>query len=512
LIHPDRNELSAAFSGLLLAFSFPKFGHGAVAWIALAPLLLVLPGAGGWLALRLGYIMGAVSSLGLLYWTSLVVMQYGDLSFPASIMVMFLLCLAVALFPCLFAWLTWCWVRALGPVALLLSPIAWVATEVLRAYTFFRFPWCLLGYSQAINLPFVQIASWTAVYGVSFLVALSSAVLAHSTFETSPVRRLRVVLGFVGLLLLVGCQGLWALSRPLRVTGRIRVGLVQASVLQEDKWEASKAQENVERHVSLTQRIAGKGPRLVVWPESAVPFDYDQDQSLRAELQDLVKQRLYLIFGNDDQVQSPDGPRIYVGAKMLSPSGELVLRYRKMRLVPFGEYVPLKPLLTLGGRYAAKLVQQVSDFSSGSEHSVVRVDGHLLGTFICYEAIFPDLVRGFAARGAEVLVNITNDAWYGRTSAPFQHFAMARFRAVESGKYLVRAANTGISAVVDPCGRVVDRTGLFESTTLVADVPTIASTTFYARHGDVFGWGCVGAALTLTAGAFVLGALPIRRI
>jgi apolipoprotein N-acyltransferase len=176
-----------------------------------------------------------------------------------------------------------------------------------------------------------------------------------------------------------------------------------------------------------------------------------------------------------------------------------------VRLVPFGEYVPFKPVLTMGGRFAAKLVRQVADFTPGEAYALGPVDGHPIGAFICYEAIFPDLVRQFPAGGAELLVNVTNDGWYGRTSAPHQHLAMAVFRAVENGKYLVRAANTGITAVVDTRGRLLQRTQLFEPTVLVRDVPLMPGATFYARHGDVFAWTCVALSLALTAAALVAG-------
>jgi apolipoprotein N-acyltransferase len=187
---------------------------------------------------------------------------------------------------------------------------------------------------------------------------------------------------------------------------------------------------------------------------------------------------------------------------MLTPEGEVVYRYHKMQLVPFGEYVPLQPLLTLGGRVVAKVVQQVADFTPGREATVAEADGRRLGTFICYEAIFPHLVRRFTAQGAELLVNITNDAWYGRTSAPHQHLAMTVFRAVENQRYLVRAANTGIPAVVDPRGRVVASTALFDRTVLVREVGLLAGRTFYSRYGDVFAWSCLAATLGITLAGF----------
>jgi apolipoprotein N-acyltransferase len=491
-------EAAAVLSGVLLFLSFPKFGSGVVAWVALVPLLAALPGASGWRALRLGYLTGAVSSLGLLYWTALVVTQFGGLSLPVSVAIMAVLCLVVALFPALVAWLVGRWVARLGVEALLAAPVAWVAVELARARTFLQFPWCLLGYSQHEHPAFVQVAAFTAVYGVSFLLVLVSAAVAYAIH--APARKSRIAVAAVAAVVAgAGLYGTWALAQPIETSGTLRVGLVQASIRQDEKWAPGLYEENVRRHVALTRRAAGEGARLVVWPESAVPFPLDRDPGAAALLRETAREsNVFLLFGNDDYVEGANGkPSRFVGAKLLSPVGELGLRYHKMRLVPFGEYVPLQPLFTLGGRVAARLVEGVADFSPGREPVVGEVEGTRLAVFICYEAIFPDLVRRFVAGGADLLVNVTNDAWYGLTSAPFQHFAMARFRAVESGKYLVRAANTGISGVVDPRGRVVAPTALFEPAALVRDVPIASASTFYARHGDVFAWACALATLAL---------------
>ncbi len=486
---------------MLLALSFPKFGHWSVAWVALVPLLVALAAEGA-PAFRLGYVTGAVSSIGILYWTSFVVVQYGGLSLPVGVVVMALLAFAVALFPSLFAWVVGRSIAAYGPPGLLSAPVVWVATELLRNRTFFRFPWCLLGYSQQPNVLFIQTARFGAVYAVSFLVAGASAVLAYLLVERRPGPRRAAAVGLAAALGLVALDGARELSRPIGETGRVRVGLVQAAILQEQKWDEARALANVEEHVALTRRAVGEGARFVVWPESSVPDYYDDGPPVARELQALAREsRAALLFGNDDREVDGRSLRVFVGAKLLSPGGELAYRYHKIRLVPFGEYVPMQPLLTLGGRVAAKLVQQVADFTPGQSLSLAPVDGHLAGAFICYEAIFPELVRGFADGGADLLVNITNDAWYGRTSAPHQHLAMAAFRAVENGKYLVRAANTGVTAVIDPRGRVVDQTPLFERTVLVRDVPWVPGRTFYARHGDVFAWTCLGLAAALAATA-----------
>jgi apolipoprotein N-acyltransferase len=504
-LHFGRTEGLAALSGLLLALSFPKFGHGAVAWVALAPLLIALAGARSRAhGLRLGYITGAISALGLVYWTALVVTQFGGLPLPLAAGVMVLLCLALALFPAAFGWAVAAWVRALGPRALLLAPVAWVATEILRAHTLFNFAWCLLGYSQHENLPVLQLARYAAVYGVSFLVAGVSAVLAYMTVEFRPSFRRRAGMAAVAVLAAAWAHGYWLLRTPVAETARLRVGLVQASIAQEDKWEPGQAWRNIQRHLDLTRQAAGRGARLVVWPESAVPFFFDRQPAVADLLRRAAAEHgLHLIFGNDDRDAGDDERRfrIWVGAKMLDPAGRVVLRYHKIRLVPFGEYVPVQSVLSAVG--VGKLVQRVGEFTPGDELATGTAEGHRLAVFICYEAIFPDLVRGFARRGADLLVNITNDGWYGRTSAPYQHMAMAVFRAVENGKYLVRAANTGITAIVDPRGRVQARTGLFDQTVLVGDAGIVPGGTPYTRYGDVFAWACLGAALALTASVLV---------
>lgn len=501
-----RPEALAVGSGILLALSFPKFGHGLVAWIALVPLMVALAGARGTShGFRLGYLTGAVSSLGIVYWTSLVVVQYGGLSMPMGIAVMCLLCLALALFPCLFGWIVAYWARTWGPSALLAAPLAWVGMEFLRGHTLFNFAWCLLGYSQHAQLPMIQVARFGAVYAVSFVVAAVSAAVAYAIVEPRRARGRRALAAGALLVAAVAGDGVWRLRTPIPESDRVTVGLVQASIQQEEKWDPDEAWTNFARHVALTREAAGRGARLIVWPESSLPWLYDRNPAVAAQLQALTRELgVHLLFGNDDRDTGPGRRgRIWVGAKMLTPAGDVSFRYHKMRLVPFGEYVPIESVLTLGGRYSARVVDTVGAFTPGTEYAVGDMEGRRLGVSICYEAIFPDLLREFTVRGADLLVNITNDGWYGRTSAPHQHFAMAVFRAVENGKYLVRAANTGITAVVDPRGRVLERTELFERRAIVREVPIVPGLTFYARHGDVFAWGCLAlaAALTLLAAA-----------
>jgi len=483
---------------VLLALSFPKFGHGIVAFVALVPLLRALDAGGGEDGFRLGYATGVVGAVGILYWTSVVVAQYGAQGLPVGILAMLLLCLAVGAFPATAAWLTGRWIRRFGRNGLLLCPLAWVATELVRDRTVFRFPWCLLGYTQVDVLPYAQLAALGGVYLVSFWVAGTAAVLAWAIGERRPGRRARglVLLGLAHAAALG--YGFVRLGTDVPREGTLRVAIIQPSIPQDQKWRPDLLAENFFKHEQLSRTQSASAARLVVWPESAVPFPFDSDRIAARRLRELARAGdHYLLFGNDDFEGEGRSSRIWVGAKLLDPEGRLVMRYHKIRLVPFGEYVPLEPLLTLGGTFAGKLVDRVGRFTPGDELTLGEVDGYRVGALICYEAIFPDLSRGLAEGGADLLVNLTNDAWYGRTSAPYQHFAMARMRAIESGRYLVRAANTGISGVVDPRGRVQARTSLFEETVQVEDVPISPERTVYARTGDLFAWICLAASVLL---------------
>jgi apolipoprotein N-acyltransferase len=302
-----RPELLAVASGILLALSFPKFGNGLVAWIALVPLFVALAGARSTShGFRLGYLTGAISSLGIVYWTSLVVVQYGGLSMPMGIAVMGLLCLALALFPCVFGWVVAYWARRFGPAALLGAPVAWVGMEILRSHTLFNFAWCLLGYSQHALLPAIQVARFGAVYAVSFVVAASSAVIAYALVE--PRRRRGMAALAAGALLVAGvmADGLARLRTADPESGRLTIGLVQAAIAQDDKWDPDEAWTNFAHHVALTRDAAARGARLVVWPESALPWIYDRNPAVAAQLRALTAELgIHLLFGNDDREEGP---------------------------------------------------------------------------------------------------------------------------------------------------------------------------------------------------------------
>jgi apolipoprotein N-acyltransferase len=239
-----------------------------------------------------------------------------------------------------------------------------------------------------------------------------------------------------------------------------------------------------ESYLSMTRRAIAEGAQFVLWPESAAPFRFEDDPISASRVRRLAREaRVPILLGSDQLERDAAGlpTKYYNSAFLVRPDGTTAGAYRKMHLVPFGEYVPLKHVFF----FAGPLVEAVSDFAAGETATLLPVDGHKISTAICYEVVYPDLVRRFVVGGSEMLTTITNDAWFGPTSAPYQHFEQASMRAIEEGRYLVRAANTGISGIVDPYGRVLERTSIFQPAVLVGEARFLQASTFYARHGDV---------------------------
>ena len=492
----------ASVSGVLLALSFPKFGHPAVAWIALAPLLVALPAATLTRGFFLGLTTGVIFFTGTLYWITQVMVIYGDLAPWMGVGINALLILYQSAFPAIFALIVCRLAASYGRPALIASPLVWGATEIGRTYVMTGFPWVLLGYSQTIVLPIAQLASLFGVYGVSMLVASVSAGLAlswrppASTQSRAPeTERFRRWAPLAVALVLVVAVAVWGSHRAAVAewthTGTpIRVGIIQGNVAQDEKTQITRAAGIFQDYLRMTRQAIREGAEFVVWPESSTPFRFEDDPLGALQIRTIAQQaRVSILFGSDQFVRGANGvpTTFYNSAFMVRPDGTTGGVYRKMHLVPFGEFVPLKKMLF----FAAPLVQAVSDFSAGDEATLLPVDGHLVSTAICYEVVYPDLVRRFVIGGSEMLTTITNDAWFGPTSAPYQHFEQASMRAIEEGRYLVRSANTGVSGIVDPYGRVLVRSGIFEPAVLVGEARFLSTSTFYARHGDILAFASV---------------------
>jgi apolipoprotein N-acyltransferase len=435
----------------------------------------------------LGVATGLTYFGGTLYWVAEVIGNHGGLPYVVGVLIGVLLASYLALYPAVVALLVWAAVRRFGGAGIWLAPAFWVAAEWVRSSIGGGFPWVLLGSSQASVIPVVQLASLTGVFGLSALVALVGTAAAAVTLSRG--RGARVGAGSVALLLVaVVAWGAWRASAGTLAAGpAVRVGLVQGSIPQDQKWDPAHRDEILRRYLDLSRRVIEQGAEIVIWPEASTPFFFDLDTVLASPIRRLAAETdTPLLIGTDQvEVDVNGGPdRYYNSAVLVDGDGRTRGSYRKMQLVPFGEYVPLKSLLFFVG----PLVEAVSDFSAGDSPVVLEAGGRRISVAICYESVYPWIARAFVANGSQLLATITNDAWFGRSSAAYQHFEQGAIRAVEQARYVVRAANTGISGAVDPYGRVLSATPLFVTTTSTVDVHLLQSRTIYSRTGDVVAW------------------------
>jgi apolipoprotein N-acyltransferase len=473
--------------------------------VALAPLLVAVWHCARAHALRraflIGWIAGVVYFAVALYWLVDVMTIYGGLSTPVAIVVAFLLHAYLALFPALATWVIAVACRAFGAQALLLAPAAWVTGELGRTYVWSGFPWALLGYSQVHVLPVAQAASVFGVYGLSMLLAFTSAAIAYALVG----RERRYVPAAIAAVL-IAAVGIWGAARlrDSRLTREgvpIRVGVVQGNISQDEKWSPPLRGAIMRRYLDLSREAVARDARFILWPESSLPFYFELDRAGVEPIRRLAREAKAAFLVGSDQIEQMqfvdrvpgEGPRdrYYNAAFLVLPDGLTGAVYRKMHLVPFGEYVPLKDLLF----FVAPLVEAVSDFSAGDKAATLPVEGHTASTAICYEVVYPHLIASMVDSGSELLTTITNDAWFGTSSGPYQHFDQAAMRAIEQGRYLARAANTGISGFVDPYGRVISQTGLFEPAVQVQELRFLQERTIYGRIGDSFAYA--GLALTV---------------
>ena len=404
-------------------------------------------------------------------------------------------------------------------LALAAAPVLWAAME-LAASRITSVPWDQLGYSQVDNGVVSQIATWTGVYGISFLLVAVNALIAAGFLMES--RRARFASGAVGIGILFagwGCVFLGPHSAPTAATAvLIQPNLDVGSMDAWDglAWNAHMAEfkrlaeEQCKTYIAgIPQTGAGNGeivcppypthPDLVAWPESPAPY-FEEDPRLQQSLVALAKsEQAPFVIGSIGADVSPDGQlqHEYNSALIVGPDGARIGRYDKIHLVPFGEYIPFQNLLV----FARKLTGRVSHFDRGEERKVFRLNGHHYGVFICYEAVFAEEVRGFARLGAEVLVNISDDGWYGDTSAPWQHLNMARMRAIENRRWLLRDTNNGITAAIDPYGRVRQSIPRHVVDALPAEYGFGDDLTFYTANGDIFAWLCAILAIGLVGWA-----------
>lgn len=490
----------AVLSGLMATCAFPKIGWHWISWVMLVPMFLSVVNIRLFTAFRLGFLSGFVHFATLLYWVDHTMQTYGGLPPYLSVPALFLLASYLSCFVGFFCLLVnRYWKNSL--VMLVIVPSFWVCVEYLRSFLFTGFPWELLGYSQYLNFRIIQISDVTGVYGVSFLIVLVNIALyaACIRFQANRAYKKAYHLSPAGLPLLIAA-GLficvWSYGYfQFRTTNEmilkapeIRVAVVQGNIDQQAKWDPAFKLETINRYGRLSMLARKQKAELLVWPETALPFYFpDSHKYSELALAWIRKIGTHVIFGAPSYRQNNDHIDYYNSAYLVSPKGRILGKYNKVHLVPFGEYVPLKKWFPFLG----KMVVHIGDFSSGNNEHPILLDGFRIGMLICYEIIFPELSAASTQQGSAFLVNLTNDAWYGWTSAPYQHFSMSVLRAVENKRAVIRSANTGISGFIYPTGKVHATTGLFKQACLTASIPLLNQKTVYSRIGDFFSYTCI---------------------
>lgn len=504
----DRPGLLAISSGVMIALAFPNSGLSFLAWIALIPLLTALEGTDLRTTFRLGFTCGLTAYAGILYWINIVITHYGHLPWAASIPLYLTLVAWLGLFYGLATLVS----RAgeqVGIKSAFSLPVAWVAGDLLRSFLMTGSPWAMLGHSQYRTLALIQIADICGVFGLTFLIVLANVVLYRALRAVSgagvpyPVKSALVLLILLIATLFYGFyrlnSGESASKAPLRIA------LIQGNIPQDVKWSPAFRDKTIAVYERLTREAATGGIDLVVWPESAVPF-FIQDEVLQAErIKNLARELSTSLIIGSPAHELRNGKRVFLNsAFMISSSGEITGRSDKIHLVPFGEYVPLGRFFP----FVSKMVVGIGDFSPGERALPLQAGQTKIGTLICAEAIFPELGRAYVNNGARILANITNDAWFGRTSAPYQHLSIASFRAVETRTPLIRAANTGVTAIVDQNGHINTMTGLFVEGFRIGEVRPGSGNSIYLKIGDSAAWLCV----FLTAGIVWLTLVKLKRL
>jgi apolipoprotein N-acyltransferase len=496
--------VAAVLSGLMLTAAFPSLALAPLGWVGLVPVLLAAHGRTPRAAFGLGWLTGITFFVGTCYWIVNTIAHFTNVPWVISVVLLFMMSAVLACYHGAFV-AGVRWLEDRGLPAVWLAPALWVTLEWMRGWFFIGFPWARLGDTQYPWLDLIQFIELTGVYGMSAVLAFANVVIAAVLRERGyHVRRHAAPLVVLTLLVVVlPIGGHWRRTQiaAMPPAGQLRVGIAQGNVEQESKWDPAFQAETLRRYRDLTLEAARQHPDLIAWPETATPFFFQEPGDGRDEVLALVAETgIPLLTGIPAYGRQVGGGfRQMNRAVLIAPDGDELGSYDKIQLVPFGEYVPFSQVLF----FVDQLVTAVGQMTAGTEYTVFQLpDGGVrFGVLICYEGIFPSATRRFVADGAQFLVNVTNDAWYGRTSAPHQHLAQGILRTIENRVPMVRSANTGISAFVDATGQVIWQGPLYETLAHVETVSWPGVTTFYARFGDVFVWGCA----VVTALAVVVG-------
>jgi len=493
LFFVSKTFLGILLSVLLLRLSFPKFDFGFLAWIAFIPLLLVIPSKGGIRSFLISYLAGVLFFWSTIYWFVYV-------TGLGAVLLIFYFAVYFGIFGLGYHFFS----HRSTLEKILVLPSIWVALEFARGHLLTGFNWVSLGLSQYQNITIIQMADLTGFYGVSFLVMMVNVFgtewflgrIQKRSFSRQPGF---LAFGLVGLTLI----GAWAYGvhslknfsgQDFPYDRTMNVSVIQGNIPQEMKWDSEYWPWILKKQKTLTQEAVQDKPDLIIWPETSFPGFVWDSPKLFEDLKDFtVSLKTPLLLG----LVTKMAQSYFNSAQWINEEGYVSQQYDKLHLVPFGEYVPLRNFVSF-----IPILKEMGDFTPGQEYTLFPVgQGHHLSVLICFEDTVPELSRGFVKAGANLLVNITNDAWFGDTVAPFLHLQSAVFRAVENRRYLIRCANTGVSAFVDHRGEVFDYVKdeqgkkAFTAGFSTSKVALLEGQTFYTKLGDVFTYFCFGCIL-----------------
>ncbi len=501
---------AAVSSAILLFLAMPGyFGWWPLLFVALVPLLLAALYLPPRKSCAMGLFAGVIYHVLTLYWIVVVLERYGGIPFWLSVAAMLLLSVYMALYWGIFCFLLSMlagrhWHKERSIVTFVwVAPLLWVGLDTLRGMLFTGFPWLDIGYGLHSQPMLIQAADIGGHHLVSFTIVLACAFMAAIIDRQRPqvnwnaTREKQLLFAACSFIIFVFGYSMLKYQSMVPSMGRAltaEVTVVQGNILQDEKWLADRKESTIDIYKKLSRQGLRNTTELLVWPETAMPF-YPQRDPLGERIREFTRQEnIYLLTGAPTftvtKSENNNEPviRHYNSGLLFAPDGKIIGNYKKQHLVPFGEYVPLGEFLF----FLSPLVEGAGDFSAGeSSQPLMLGESIRLGILICYESVFPEIARDKVALGANLLVNITNDAWYGKTSAPYQSMAMAVFRAVETKRSLVRAANTGISGFVDPVGNVREETAIFTPAAVTARVPILEEETVFVRYGYRFGHVCL---------------------
>jgi len=486
--------LLALASGITLALSFPNYNLSLLAWISIALLILASYRARPAVAPLYGFLHGVLFYQVSLAWIQVVIHQYGNVDSLTAEGLLLLMGIAGGIIVGIFSWAV-AVASKKGPLtACVLAPFLWVTLEFARArLPIIGFPWNLIGYAASGNLALVQLTTITGIYGLSFVIAAWSSALAYAILSGRQ-RAWKALIVATGALIFIAFGGRYLVpsAAPRYMAHLVQTNFAQSYNYPPD-WMPQHAGD-LDQLERISIDSATKMPGLIVWPEVPAPFSL-QEADFAVRTQKIARDSGQdFIVGVEDWKQNAAGHWFASNsAVLLTPAGQRAYTYDKIHLVPWGEYVPLRHLLA----FAGKLTADIGDFTPGTVYRVGQLPGGTFGTFICYEAIFPNEVRRFTANGAQLLINMSNDGWFGRSAAPAQHVMMARVRAVENRRWLLRDTNNGFTEDFDPYGRTVAALPTDIRGELDAPYDFRSDLTIYARFGDWLAWLCVVASVAL---------------